>query len=126
MKRLWIALSLFALVGGLCAFSVLYQQRQIGSLLEKLDELEVAYIQKDSEESRQLAMALQQEYDRCTALFPCFISHDDLADSRGTVATLSASLKEDNPEEFLIETARLRAQLEWLLEVDSPTWKNVL
>lgn len=126
MKRLWIALILFALVGGLCTFSVIYQRRQIDALLTELDRLETVYEQGNTVESHRLATDLQMAYHRRTALFPCFISHDDLANSQETVATLPASLKEDNPEEFLLETARLRAQLEWLLEVDSPTWENVL
>lgn len=126
MRRLWVALILFATVTGLCTFSVVYQRRQIDALLSGLERLETVYGQGDLAESRRLAADLQTDYHRRTALFPCFISHDDLADSQGTVATLPAALEEDNPEEFLLETARLRAQLEWLLEVDSPTWENVL
>ena len=126
MKRLWIAIALFALVGGLCTFSAVYQQRQIATLLDKVEQLETACHQGDISACRQLAEELQQEYTRRTILFPCFISHDDLADSLVTVATLPASLQEDDCGEFLLETARLRAQLTWLLEVDSPTFKNIL
>ena len=126
MKRLWVALVLLLTVGGICTFSVIHQRKQISALLEDLDRLETVYEEGDLSTCREAAAALQMEYARRTALFPCFISHDDLTDSQSTAATLSAALQEDNPEEFLLETARLRAQLEWLLEVDSPHWKNIL
>ncbi len=126
MRRIWIALALLSVVAGLCAFSVVLQDTQIDALLKELDALEQAYGAGNLEESRRLAADLAAQYERRTAMFPCFISHDDMAESQATVATLAASLEEDNPEEFKIETARLRAQLNWLLMVDKPVWQNIL
>ncbi len=126
MRRIWVAIALLSFVGGLCTFSVIYQDTQIDALLSQLDKLEEVYADGDMEESSRLAADLQEQYRRRTAAFPCFISHDDLAESQSTVAALSASLEEDNPEEFLLETAKLRAQLQWLLMVDRPIWQNIL
>jgi len=126
MKRLWMALALLVMTVALCWVSGVYQRRQTDTLLAQLDRLEATYRRQDMEESRRLARELATELPGRTKWFLCFMSHDELAAPRETAAVLVACLEEENPEEFLLETARLRQQLRRLQEVDNLRWENVL
>lgn len=126
MRRLWAAVLLLTAVAALCFFTIRHQQKQVDALLKSLDKVEAAYRTNDTDKIHQLAKALQEEYEQRAAFLPYFISHDDLIESQEAVTMLTAALEEDNPEEFLLEAARLRQQLLWLREVDVPHWRNIL
>lgn len=125
MKRVWLALGLLIGAVGLCVGSLLFQQHQIDGLLADLDRLETAYRAGELEDCRQLAEQLNTDYARRAKLFSCFMSHNELDESLTTAATLPACLEEENPEEFLLETAKFRQELEYLREVEAPVLHNI-
>ena len=125
MKRLWISAALFAAVCGLCVASLLYQRTQVRALLSLLDTADQCYEQHDYPGALDAAEHLRDEYDRRTKLFSCFISHNDLTASRETVAVLPATLRLREPDEFPVESARCRAQLEKLYSIELPTLPNI-
>ncbi len=126
MKRLWLAVILLGFAVTLCIGSQLYQHRQMDILLAQLDELDKSYAAGDISRTTQIARQLAEEYRQRTALMDCYIAHGDLADSRETAALLPSILEQDNREEFLMETARLREQMEHLRGIEHPTFRNIL
>ncbi len=126
MKRLWLAGGLLAAVVALCAGTLYFQHRQVTGLLGALDAVETAYAADDPALAHTLATRLCVRYDRDTALFPCFMSHSDLVGCRESVRLLPSILKDGNAEEFHMEVARCRAQLEQLIRLELPSWQNIL
>lgn len=126
MKRLWIAGGIFAAIIILCVTTLYHQQRQVQTLLTRLDDVIAVYDSGDADSAYILAEELQEDFDRRTRLFPCFMSHNDLAGCRESVVLLPAILREGNPEEFRMEAARCRAQFERLLTVETPSLQNIL
>ncbi len=124
MKRIWLAGGLFAAVILLCVSTLRYQQRQIKSLLHDLDAIEAAF--DTGENAHTLALQFIDRYDRNTRLFPCFMSHSDLVGCRESIVLLPSILEDGNPEEFRMESARCRAQLEKLISIEMPSWQNIL
>ena len=126
MKRLWLAIALLGAATALCVASQLYLHQQMRTHLEQLQTLEDAYTAGDNEATLRIAQQLATEYEKSASFMECFISHNDLENSRETAALLPAILGQDNREEFLMETARLREQLLHLQGIDRPVWRNVL
>ncbi len=126
MKRLWLAGGLFAAVILLCTAALMYQQNRVNGLLQQLTAVDDAYDDNALEQAHALALDLCDSYDRSTALFPCFMSHADLVGCRESVVLLPSILKDGNAEEFHMESARCRAQLERLITAELPTIQNIL
>lgn len=126
MKRLWIAVGILAVVLTLCITTLIYQRRQITILLAHLDNVIAAYEDGVPEYAYTLAINLTQEFDDRTRYFPCFLSHNDLSGCREAIVILPSILREKNAEEFRMESSRCRAQLEFLLGIETPTLQNIL
>lgn len=126
MKRVLLALSLLALVLAACAGSLIYQQRQINRLEALTDGLENAYRSGEMDECVQKAKELADYFIRCSRVFSCYMSHNELNESLDTVVALAATLEEDNPEEFLLELAKFRQQLAQLWQIEIPHLNNIL
>lgn len=126
MKRLWLAAALLFIVATLCVVSALYQRHQVTMLMNDLDALETTYRADDMENSLRLAHQLATDYIKRTKWISCFMSHESLVSAGQTTVTLAACLEEDNPEEFLLETAKLRQQLETLYLAELPSLQNIL
>ncbi|MBQ5840528.1 MAG: DUF4363 family protein [Clostridia bacterium] len=126
MKRVYLAIGLLITAVALCVASLLYQQTRIDRLLGQVDTLENAYEKGQTEVCIRQAEQLAEAYERCARLFSCFMSHNELNDSLDSVVTLAACLKEDNPEEFLLELAKFRQQLIYMRQIEVPHISNIL
>ncbi len=126
MKRLWLAGGLFGIVLILCVTTLRFQQRHITELLHTLEAVDTAFTDDALDKAHTLAIQLEADYDRRTALFPCFMNHDDLIACRESVRLLPSILKDGNAEEFHMESARCRAHLERLIESEQLTWQTIL
>ena len=126
MKRVYLAIGLLVTTVTLCVVTLFYQQTQIDRLLGQADTLEEAYEKGQTQTCIQQAEQLAHSYEHCTRLFSCFMSHNELNDSLDSVVTLAACLKEDNPEEFLLELAKFRQQLIYMRQIEAPHIRNIL
>ena len=125
MKRLWLAGGIFAVIISLCIVTLQFQRKQVKTLIFDLDMIDAAFAEKDNERAYALSLALIDEFERRTYLFPCFMSHNDLIGCRESVAILPSILKDGDAEEFHMESARCRAQFERLLDVETPNLQNI-
>lgn len=125
MKRLWIAIGILAVVLSLCIAALVYQRRQVFILIAHLENVIAAYENGMAEEAYLLAVDLMHEYDERTRLFPYFLNHNDLTGCRESVVLLPSILRDGDAQEFRMESARCRAQLEFLLSIETPTAQNI-
>ena len=126
MKRLWLAVGIFATILTLCLSTLLYQRRQISRLIDDLDEVIAVFDGGDDARAHDLAVALEKDYSHRTRFFPLFMAHGDLIECRENLALLPSILKDGNTEEFHMESTRCRIQLERLAKSELPTLQNVL
>lgn len=110
---------------GLCVAAQWHQRREVKVLLSMLEEAETVFLAEDIPGAQALVAEFCTEYERRTALFPCFMSHDDLNGLRECIAVLPATLAGESTEEFLLEAARCRGLLERLRQVERPDWQNI-
>ena len=125
MKRLWLAGGIFAIIITLCIVTVQFQRKQVQALISDLDMIDAAFDEKENERAYTLSLALFEDFEKRTYLFPCFMSHNDLIGCRESVAILPSILKDGDAEEFHMESSRCRAQFERLLEVETPNLQNI-
>ncbi len=126
MNRLWLAGGIFAAILALCLSTLLYQRRQSKVLLDDLDAVIAAYDAGEQQRAYELATELEKNFQRQTRLFPCFMAHGILNECRESLALLPSILKEDNAEEFRMESSRCRVQLERLVTSELPILENIL
>lgn len=126
MRRLWIAAVILCSVAVLCVGSSLYRQHHMDAMLATLARLEQAYTQGDTDEARQLADELAHHYEQCSRVLLCYTTHSDMTESQETVALLPTLLQQDSKDELQMEIARLRAELTYLQQIDTPFLRNIL
>lgn len=126
MKRLWLAGGILAAILTLCISTLIYQQRQIDTMLDSLDAVTAAYDAGEADRAYTLALSLEGDYDRRTRFFPYFMAHGDLIECRESLALLPSILKDGNTEEFHMESTRCRVQLERLAASELPILQNIL
>ena len=126
MKRLYVAAVLLAAVVGLCATTHLSHHRQIDRLLGMLSRVEEHLRRGDGEEAVQAAEEFAAEYQRFSRRISLYVPHGDIQDSAEAAALLPTLIRTDRENEPVEEIARLRAQLQYLRQVDDPTLRNIL
>ena len=126
MKRLWLAGGIFAAIIALCLTSLFYQRRETKALLEDLDTVIAAYNAGEQQRAYELASELDDSFEQRTRFFTYFMAHGSLNECRESLALLPSILEEDNAEEFRMESARCRVQLERLAISELPILENIL
>lgn len=126
MKRLWLVGGIFAAILILCVSTLLYQQRQMDILLDELDGVIAAFDDGDNARAYTLSLALEQDYERRTRFFPCFMAHGDLIECRESLSLLPSILKDGDTEEFHMESTRCRTMFERLAKSELPIIENIL
>ena len=126
MKRLWLAGGIFAAILTLCLSTLFYQRRQSKVLLDDLDAVIAAYDAGQQQRAYELANELEKNFEQRTRFFTFFMAHGILNECRESLALLPSILKENNAEEFRMESARCRVQLERLVTSELPILENIL
>jgi hypothetical protein len=126
MKRLWLAVGIFAAILALCLTSLIHQRRQINILLEELDAVIAAFEEGDAEHALLLSHTLEDDFAYRTRYFPVFMAHDNLAECRESLALIPSILKDGDAEEFHMESTRCRVMLERIASSELPTLQNIL
>ncbi len=126
MKRLCIAVVLLIATVTACVFTHHYQHRQLNRMLENLDRIEAAVRTGDIFHATTLAEDFAATYRQVSDRISCYVSHNELRESRETAALLPTLVHHQNEEELWMELARLRAQLLYLQQVDDPLLQNIL
>lgn len=126
MKRLYIALSLLAAVAAVCVGSHRYQHRQIDRMLHRLEQIETAARNGDTDHAAQLAETFSADYRKISDCISCYVPHGELRESRETAALLPSLLRQSNQDELWMELARLRSQFKYIQQVDDPSLQNIL
>lgn len=126
MKRLYIALALLAAVATVCVGGHWYQHRQINQMLNRLDQIETAARNGDTDHAAQLAEAFAADYRKISDRISCYVPHGELRESRETAALLPSLLRQNSRDELWMELARLRSQLKYIQQVDDPSLQNIL
>ena len=126
MKRLWIAVVILCGVVALCGGSSRYRHRSVAKMLDTLDQLEQAVATGNAADAEQLAEELTRYYEQCSRMLLCYTTHSDMTESQETVALLPTLLRQGNEDELQMEIARLRAELDYLRQIDDPLLQNIL
>ena len=126
MKRIYIALALLAAVAALCVGAHLYLHAQADRMLTALDSIENAYRKGDVETAQAQAQDFAAEYRRVIDWVSCYVAHGELRESRETAALLPSLIANGDRNGLYMEIARLRAQLEYIRQVDDAILRNIL
>ena len=126
MKRIYIALVLLAAVAALCVVAHGYQHRQTDRMLDILADIEETYRRGDSHHAEQMAQDFAAEYRRVSDWVSCYVAHGELRESRETAALLPTLIANGDADTLYTEIARLRAQLEYIRQVDDAILRNIL
>ena len=126
MKRLWIAVVILCGVVALCGGSSRYRHRSVAKMLDTLDRLEQAVATDNAADAEQLAEELTRYYEQSSRVLLCYTTHSDMTESQETVALLPTLLRQGSEDELQMEIARLRAELDYLRQIDDPLLQNIL
>ena len=126
MKRIYIALALLAAVAVLCVGAHLYLHTQTDRMLTALDSIETAYCKGDVAAAHKQAQEFATEYRRISDWISCYVAHGELRESRETAALLPSLIANGDRNGLYMEMARLRAQLEYIRQVDDAILRNIL
>ena len=126
MKRLWIAIVILCGVVALCGGSSRYRHRSVANMLDTLDRLEQAVATDNAADAEQLAEELTRYYEQSSRVLLCYTTHSDMTESQETVALLPTLLRQGSEDELQMEIARLRAELDYLRQIDDPLLQNIL
>ncbi len=126
MKRIYIAVALLAVVAALCVGVHRYQHAQIDRMLDALAQVEEAYRLGDNDRAQQMAQDFAAAYRQVSDWVSCYVAHGELRESRETAALLPTLVANGEAEMLYAEMARLRAQLEYIRQVDDAILRNIL
>ena len=126
MKRLYIAAALLVAVVTLCALTHWSHHRQLDAMLATLDRIESLHHSGDTTGALQEAEVFAESYRRLSNRISFYVPHGEVRESQETAALLPALLRAGSDEEWAMEITRLRAQLEYLRQVDDPLPQNIL
>lgn len=126
MKRIYIALALLAAVAALCVGAHLYLHAQADRMLTALDDIEENYRKGDVASAQAQAQDFAAEYRRVSDWVSCYVAHGELRESRETAALLPSLIANGDRNGLYMEIARLRAQLEYIRQVDDAILRNIL
>lgn len=126
MKRIYIALALLAAVAALCVGAHLYLHAQTDRMLTALEDIEEAHRIGDSDRAEQMARDFAAAYRRVSDWVSCYVAHGELRESRETAALLPTLVANGDATALYMEIARLRAQLEYIRQVDDAILRNIL
>ena len=126
MKRIYIALALLAAVAALCVGAHLYLHAQADRMLTALDDIEETYRKGDVASAQAQAQDFAAAYRRVSDWVSCYVAHGELRESRETAALLPTLVANNDRNGLYMEIARLRAQLEYIRQVDDAILRNIL
>ena len=126
MKRILIALALLAAVAALCITCQITLTQQTRALIRQIDTIQTHYDAGDLPSSRAETTRYAEEAAHHTRWFPLFLRHAELISIEETATQLTAILEAGDDKRFPAELARCRRQLTCLLEMERPTWENLL
>lgn len=126
MKRLLVALVLLLTVVVLCVVSLNLQSNSIDSLIDLIEKMQQAYDKGDLGEAQEVAYKFVDEFDTQTRYFPFFMHHSDVNKVEESVVVLPILLETGNYDEFAVELAKCRSELELLDELETPIPENIL
>ena len=124
MTRFRIAVLLLILITGICTGTLLYQQQTVKHMEEDAQSIIRHYEDREVEECRQKAAALEQTFKKHESFLACFVSHTDLEAIGESLARLIALPPED--EDFFAQLIQLRHLLEHLRQSEAPVLRNIL
>ena len=126
MKRLYVAAVLLAAVVTLCTLTHWSHHRQLDAMLTTLERIESLHRNGDTVGALQEAEAFAEDYRRLSNRISFYVPHGEVRESQETAALLPTLLREGGDQELAAEITRLRAQLEYLRQVDDPLPQNIL
>lgn len=125
MKRIIISIVILALMSGMCVWSVVVIENKTKSLTDKIQEIEKAYVDNDSEKCIKTAKALQEEWET-------FMDRSVLINDLGHALNITSSITEiysyaqENNDELYASCDKAEVQINIFKNMQLPTFWKIL
>lgn len=127
MKRLWIAVGLLLLLGGLGWLHVARLTALTQELTGLLEQVDQALGREEWGRAADAAAEVERRWERQAFYLHTTLHHEDIDAIRASIREMRAYLAcRDDAAECLSVNARLIHQLELLVEAELPSLKNLL
>lgn len=126
MKRAWVAVSMLCLVIILCITGLIFTNRNISSIDDKIKEAYAAVSQEDFELAKQYSEEIDDLWQKHYRVFCTYIPHEKLELIDQSISTLQTNLAYEEYAQFSTELNRSSAQLNHLRDTEMPTLENIL
>ena len=93
MRRIWIAIGICALLGGLCAWSLFYSQCEGLPILDKLEEADALAQEGNIEQLKEITEEIGELWDRWSWNANTFIRHEDLEPVESAISSMEGALR---------------------------------
>ena len=125
MKRIYIALSLLAVITVSCIGTLFLEKRQLQEMIDMTLTMETLCREGNKTEALKVADTLHQEFDGRTHTFALFLRHNELREIEESILLLPLYLAMEENDHFLAEVARCRLFLQKQMEMDIPSLQNI-
>ncbi len=126
MKRVYFAIALLTVITIGCISCVLLETKNLQEMITFTEDIEQTFRNGDIQTTKAMTGQLQKEFPEKTRSFELFLHHSVLEDIAECIALLPLYLESDEKDDFLAQVNRCRLLLEKQLELEMPTWKNIL
>ncbi len=126
MKRVIVAIVLFAAVAIGCVVMLLFERQVFGDLTDLIDTAETCYRNGDVEGALAAAERLSKQVPQNAHLLCVFLPHQALSELEKGTAGLPLILRYGDPRDFPAEARRCRLMLQRVWDQEKPLLENIL
>ena len=125
MRRIWIAIGICALLGGLCTWSLFYSQCESRPLLDKLEEADALAQEGNIEQLKEITEEIGELWDRWSWNANTFIRHEDLEPVESAISSMEGALRSGTIEHYRISCYQAAEWFRHAIRTELPTLANI-
>lgn len=125
MNKLWAAVIIIILVTALCITETMYTLNTSAMVEEKIENAVSFYEKGDDKKAKEEIKSANETWHSKRQLMDIFLYHDTV-DQIGTTLTAAEKYLGSSKDDFPVECAKAKEQLNSLKEAQLPNFENIL
>jgi hypothetical protein len=125
MKRLWCALILVIIAGGISTFEYISVKNSYNDFVDLIDETRTAVESRDYNKAKELSKELKADWDKKERTLNYVLEHTTLDEMSNEIAQLPDYTDDNSRDEFLSVTDSIKRQFTSLYASELPYGENI-
>ena len=124
MKRVWVSLSLLAIISAVCAYSLILVTSTKEKMLDDINAITAAAKSEDHDETVWRVESLSAYWKHQESRIMHFVRHDHIDNIAQNVSRLSTLAEYEETAELIAELSSIAWQITHVWQAERPTLKN--